>query len=384
MREALQAIKLSHHPYHLPFKIPWQTAKGKLFTRHGFILRLQTDLGLVGIGDCAPMPEMGTESMPKAIQIFDKLQHDWHEQRIKLPLSFELDSEYRRTIPPALMMALETAIYDILSQGEGISLGRYLNPEAANDCRLNANIGPLDENIIERAKQAIQKGFHCLKIKTAVYDIRDEIKRVEQLAVYFNPISSQNKDADEKADSETSNSGIQWRFDANQGWTFSQAQQFIARVKQLPHFDIHYMEEPLQSPELKTLARLQDLADFPIAIDESLASIGLDQIIRFGGLKHLVIKAGVVGGISTLQNIQQRCETAGIQVILTSLLESAVGIQASLHFASAYHHNIAQGLATSHYLADDLTTPPTISNGRAHLQHSPGLGLSFENLNLIE
>ena len=48
---AIQAL-----PYCLPLKVPFKTAKGPIHERQGWIIRLHTDGGLVGQGECAPLP----------------------------------------------------------------------------------------------------------------------------------------------------------------------------------------------------------------------------------------------------------------------------------------------------------------------------------------
>ncbi len=51
-------------PYSLPLRHAWRTNRGTLRQRDGWIVQLTTDTGLLGHGDCAPLPEAGTETLP--------------------------------------------------------------------------------------------------------------------------------------------------------------------------------------------------------------------------------------------------------------------------------------------------------------------------------
>ncbi|PWB58845.1 MAG: hypothetical protein C3F18_01820, partial [Nitrosomonadales bacterium] len=44
-------------PYRLPLRAEWASAQGSFAERRGWLLRLETDAGLIGWGDCAPLPE---------------------------------------------------------------------------------------------------------------------------------------------------------------------------------------------------------------------------------------------------------------------------------------------------------------------------------------
>ena len=63
-------VRLTHctfAPYRLPLRQPWVSARGGFVVREGWLVRLVTDAGLIGYGDCAPLPQAGTESMDSAV-----------------------------------------------------------------------------------------------------------------------------------------------------------------------------------------------------------------------------------------------------------------------------------------------------------------------------
>ena len=50
-------ISASVIPYRLPLRAEWASAQGSFAERRGWLLRLETDTGLAGWGECAPLPE---------------------------------------------------------------------------------------------------------------------------------------------------------------------------------------------------------------------------------------------------------------------------------------------------------------------------------------
>jgi L-alanine-DL-glutamate epimerase-like enolase superfamily enzyme len=63
-------------------------------------------------------------------------------------------------------------------------------------------------------------------------------------------------------------------------------------------------------------------------------------------------------------------------VVLTSVVESAVGVTAAAHLAVALVPDIAHGLATLDWLTADVAVGPVLRHGRLLLHDGPGLGLT--------
>ena len=66
---------------------------------------------------------------------------------------------------------------------------------------------------------------------------------------------------------------------------------------------------------------------------------------------------------------------AGVDVVVTSLLDSVVGRSAALHLAAALPEGPAAGLATGDLLTDDLADAPAPAAGRLALPTGAGLGV---------
>ena len=90
----------------------------------------------------------------------------------------------------------------------------------------------------------------------------------------------------------------------------------------------------------------------------------------------MIIKPSAIGGISFASQLIRQAENLGLEVVITSFLDGAIGVAASAHLTSAYKLlNPAPGLGTSSLLLDDLAESIPINNGNMTLGPSSGLGI---------
>jgi o-succinylbenzoate synthase len=150
------------------------------------------------------------------------------------------------------------------------------------------------------------------------------------------------------------------RIDANGGWGIDQAQQAI---RQLARFDLEYAEQPCAT--VKELADLrQRLAraglNVPIAADESIRRTEDPyQVAEQEAADIAVLKVQPLGGVHACLEIAERI---GLPVVVSSALETSIGIRAGLALAAALPElPYACGLNTVALLTDDLVTEPLIA-----------------------
>ncbi|MGO4689937.1 o-succinylbenzoate synthase [Glaciibacter sp. 2TAF33] len=147
------------------------------------------------------------------------------------------------------------------------------------------------------------------------------------------------------------------RLDANGLWTLDEAEHAIHA---LAGFDLEYVEQPVESIEdLAEIRRRTRYLDVPIAADESVrkASDPL-AVARAGAADLLVIKAQPLGGIRAALDIVGQ---AGLPVVVSSALETSVGIAMGAHLAAAIPElQFDCGLGTASLLAADVTSSPLV------------------------
>lgn len=141
------------------------------------------------------------------------------------------------------------------------------------------------------------------------------------------------------------------RVDANGTWTVAQARAAIAELSSAAG-GLEYVEQPCRT--IDELADLHDAVDVPIAADESirLESDPL-EVARRGAADIAVIKVGPLGGVWHALTIAER---AGLPVVVSSAVDTSVGLAAGLALAGALPElPYACGLGTATLLSGDVT-----------------------------
>lgn len=149
------------------------------------------------------------------------------------------------------------------------------------------------------------------------------------------------------------------RIDANAAWTREEA------LAALPVLDraaggLEYAEQPCA--ELEDLAALRRALDIPLAADESVrrAEDPL-RVARAEAADVLVMKVQPLGGV---QRCLELAEQTGLPVVVSSALESSVGLSAGLALAAALPElPHACGLGTAMLLTGDLVDRPLHASG---------------------
>ena len=149
------------------------------------------------------------------------------------------------------------------------------------------------------------------------------------------------------------------RVDANGGWTVEEA---VVALTALAEVGLEYAEQPCATvPELAAVRARLDGAVL-IAADESVRKAEDPlAVARAGAADLLVIKAQPLGGIRRAAAIVAE---AGLPAVVSSALESSVGLAQGAHLAAALglaHEGAAAcGLGTAALLAADVTAHPLL------------------------
>jgi o-succinylbenzoate synthase len=146
------------------------------------------------------------------------------------------------------------------------------------------------------------------------------------------------------------------RIDVNGGWTRDEA---VARIPLLDRVagGLEYVEQPCASVE--DLAAVRRRVDVPIAADESIRRAEDPYRVRdLEAADIAVLKVQPLGGVRACLRI---AEDIGLPVVVSSAIESSVGIAAGVALAAALPSlDHACGLATVQLLADDVVDQPLL------------------------
>jgi len=148
------------------------------------------------------------------------------------------------------------------------------------------------------------------------------------------------------------------RVDANGAWNVDEAEH---AAHALAGFDLEYLEQPCATVDelVELRARLHDW-QLPIAADESVRKADDPlAVARAGAADLLVIKAQPLGGIHRALRIVAE---AGLPVVVSSALETSVGISMGVALAAAIPElSYDCGLATVGLFEYDVAVEPLVA-----------------------
>jgi o-succinylbenzoate synthase len=150
----------------------------------------------------------------------------------------------------------------------------------------------------------------------------------------------------------------QVRIDANGGWSVEEA---LRALKELNRFDLEYVEQPCASVE--DLAAVRRRTNVLVAADESIRRAEDPLLVKkLEAADIAVLKVQPIGGVRACLEI---AEQIGLPVVVSSALETSIGIAAGVALAAALPElPYACGLATvSMFTAEVVNEPLLPVNG---------------------
>ncbi|WP_402462145.1 o-succinylbenzoate synthase [Isoptericola aurantiacus] len=202
----------------------------------------------------------------------------------------------------------------------------------------------------ERAREIVLRSGGCRTAKVKVAQ-RGADGLLEDAAVERERVAAVRAAFDELG---TADAAI--RVDANGAWSVDEARARIPRLAAAAR-DLEYVEQPCRT--VAELAAVRRGADVRIAADESIRRAADPlRVVRDEAADVVVLKVQPLGGVRACLDL---AEQVGLPVVVSSALESSVGLAAGVALAAALPElPFACGLATSQLLAHDVTDDPLL------------------------
>jgi o-succinylbenzoate synthase len=355
-RTALEARMVGAVRARIPLRRPFATSAGTWREVDTWIIRLRDAAGRDGFGEAT----LGPGATPADL--------DGLTMRLRSTLAGGASLWRRGALAQASAADPVGRAVDAAIDAAALDLGLLelhpIEPSAAprDDVEVNATIATEDpDGSVEAARDAVDLGFRCLKLKVG------SERSSEELARRIGSLRAAVGDA------------IEIRLDANGAWDRPTA---IKRATSLADLGIAYLEQPVVPGDAGALAAVHDASPVPIAADESVASVESARVLmNAGAVDVLVIKPSRVGGPGASLSLAREALALGIGVTISTLLESGVGLAAAARVAALLpDRDRAHGLATADALESDLlATSMLVKSGRLAV---PGLGLQLDDASL--
>jgi o-succinylbenzoate synthase len=346
--------------FRLPLRAPLSTRTRCIEARRGVLLSLGNDAGVEGFGEGSPLAGFSSDSAPEVESRLVRVAPELLGETLRDP-----DALFARLAclvgeSAAARAALDLALRDLGSRENGRALCDDLASQFGTRPRrqvpVNALLSGIDaRRLASAARRAVQQGFRTLKLKLLGPDLEADLQRVSEVRGSVGP-------------------DVALRVDANGGFGEEEA---LAACRALARYDVEYLEQPVPPADVAALARLRRASPIPIAADEAAASTeGARAVLQAQAADVLILKPSLCGGLADALETVRRARRTGVDVVITSSLESAVGIAGALHLAAALPSPWRDcGLATTSLLADDLARIPGGECGTLAVPPGPGLGL---------
>jgi L-Ala-D/L-Glu epimerase len=243
----------------------------------------------------------------------------------------------------AARAAINAALYDLQGKLTGLPVYRLLGLRRAGPpTTWTIWLGDPDDMARRAEKISAQNRFKRLKLKVGGRDGLD-VERVRAVKAVTN---------------------LPLQVDVNEYWTLDEALEY------LPQMEIDYCEQPLPAgsddgPELKRKSPV------PIYVDEDCHT--LDDIAMCAERAHGInIKLAKSGGIREGVRMAHAARALDLGVMLGCMIESSLGIAASVHMASLCDHVDIDG---NLLIADDPWPGLDFVDGVQLPSDEPGLGV---------
>lgn len=376
--EHMTALRSELRPFRLALRSPFVTGGVSVRVRAGFLVSI-TAGGHTGWGEASPLPgwsrntllqtetalrralaglDSGSEDAVGAV--IASLEDAPHARAAVSGAWADLRASQAGRVLAAHLTAGGPGVQDVDDAGESDGTGSVVDTidwhPAAPTVAVNALVAvPVPADVESAAHAAARDGFGAVKLKVGAVEPAVDVDRVRAARAGLGPMP-------------------ELRLDANGAWDESTAVDLLRRLEDC---DIAFCEEPVSS--IEAIAAVGRHSPVPVAVDESMRGEA-DAAKAIGlGIGTLVVKPQALGGPGAALFIAARALDAGTAVVVTSFLDSAVGVAHALHVAAAVDaaaaRRRAHGLATAQLLADDVAQPPQAVDGAMRLPTVPGLGI---------
>ncbi len=347
-------------PLQLKLTEPFVISKGPLHHARITVIKIYTDQGLYGIGECCPFRTIHGETQAGSVASAKELaslligQDPCRIRRLVQIMDKSLAGH------ASIKGAFDMALYDLNAKIAGQPLYQYLNGDPDKEIYTDMTVSLLaQDEMVAKAVKYQEQGFPSLKIKLGDRSGAMDIKRMKAIRNAVGP-------------------DLPLCIDANQGWNYNEA---VHALKGMEGLDIMHCEAPIFAGNIIHLKSLRGLSPIPIMGDESIFSHkDAFQMLALGCIDLINIKIGKSGGITHAMKIAAIAESHDIYCQVGCFSESRLGISALVHFATAWDNIVYFDLdAPLMHSEDPIIGGITYhKDWRVTLPSTPGIGADYD------
>lgn len=352
----MQIIDVMTTQVQIPFRKPAKWSGGTRRSAPALVVKLITDEGIVGIGECVgptiPTIQAIVEKEFKPFLIgCDPMRTEWILHRLEeYTLNWKQLGLYALAgIDIALLdlkaKVLQTPLYNLLGgmYRSRVDFAGYLF---------------IDEPLANAkdAEEIVKQGYKEIKIKVG-RDIEFDTARLKEIRAAVGP-------------------NVKLRIDVNQNWSVSTA---IKAINKMEKYDLQLVEQPTPYYDIDGLAQVSKSVSVPITADESCTDFeSAMKLIDKRAVAAFTVYPSEAGGLLKAKQIVDLANENGIWCVTGTWAETGIATMANVHLiASSRNFPFANDTHYDYYHSDVLTENLSFSNGQMIVPNAPGLGIDL-------
>ena len=309
-------LNIDIYKYSIPMH-PFTIATGTMHYAQNILIRVHTDAGYYGVGECSAFPMIVGETQATCYEMAKDFAALW-KGRDALDIETRMQQLHDFTAFNAtIKSAFDMALYDLAAKHTAQPLYKFLGgKKKAVETDLTIGIDTPD-NMAGKAVKFKAGGVRMIKIKLGK-NAKEDVERVRGIRAAVGD-------------------DLVLRIDANQGWSYPDAQYAL---REMGPYNIQFCEQPMRHWDDHHLPSLRRQSPIKIMADESVFDHhDAARLIAADACDYVNIKFAKSGGILEAARINKVCEEKQIPCMMGGMLESRVALTAFAHFALA-HDNI--------------------------------------------
>ncbi|WP_299514927.1 mandelate racemase/muconate lactonizing enzyme family protein [Mucilaginibacter sp.] len=338
---------------------PFTIATGTMNHAQNTFIRVHTDAGFYGVGECSAFPMIVGETQDTCLVIAKDFAKLWKgKDALNIP---ERLQQLHDAVAGngTIKSAFDMALYDIAAKNAGLPLYKFLGGEKREvETDITIGIGR-PEVMAEKAIFFKKSGATILKVKLGKNAVED-VERIKQIR-------------------EAVGDEIKIRIDANQGWSFGDA---VFALQTLVKYNIEFCEQPMRTWYDDKLPELMKLSPVKIMADESVYNHhDARKQIESGSCHYVNIKMAKAGGIYEAKQIHDLAAVNGIPCMMGGMLESRIALSSKLHFVYSSPNIKFYDMDTCMlgHLVDPCVGGATYDGYFLNIADTPGIGADADD-----
>ncbi len=370
----MEIVDVEAVPLHRDLDGRFANAQKWIDSREYCLVRLETDTGIEGWGECWGPIAGNRELLTDYVAPWLVGRDPRNVEQIHDDLRFKLTSAFHSYAPASVISGVDIALGDAYGKALDVPVSRLLGGARRDTVRAyatghfwseTADFEALKSAVVEEAKGHVAAGFDALKNKIGLHrhpdfpwGWREDVELVRAIR-------------------EAVGDDVRLSTDANHAYDVATAK----RVGQaLADLDVYFFEEPVVPRDIDGYAALNSQLETPLAGGECWAfEHEFERVLDSGGVGVVQPDVTSAGGLTSTRRVVELAQSKNVQC-MPHVFGSAVALAASLQvIATIPGDPMLEFDRTPNPIRDDLAVDPVENEGKAvPIPDRPGIGVEID------